>query len=313
MAREAQQALAARFRALHQGPHILVIGSVWDIPSAILFERAGFQALGTSSAGVAFSEGYPDGERIPRDAMLKAVARVVKSVRIPVSADLESGFGAAPQEVADTCSQLLATGVVGVNLEDATAASVAAGGLLELSHQVAKIRAVRSAARDFGVDLFINARTDTYWLLHGWDAQTLRAETIRRGKAYLEAGADGVFVPGVLAQGDIAALVKALDAPLNVLAIPGCPPVGTLARLGVRRVSQGSGPARACLALAQDIAHALLKEGNYEAFQRSAIPYSEANAIFDQASAVLAEGWMGADTSLVSSRPSPVVRPTDAT
>lgn len=276
---ERQQALAGLFRALHHGPETLVLGSVWDVASAVVFQRAGFAALGTSSAGVAFSEGYPDGEQISRDTMLMAVQRIVRCVQIPVSADMEAGFGATPEAVAETCLLLLETGAVGVNLEDSNADSIRKGTLTDFALQVEKIRVVRAKAQRFGVELFINARTDAHWL-NLWDEETRTAESIRRGQAYLHAGADGVFVPGVCDPNLIGALVGAFQGPLNVLATPGCPPVSVLRRLGVRRVSQGSGPSRACLALTMRIASELRELGTYAAFQQESVAYPKANALF---------------------------------
>jgi 2-methylisocitrate lyase-like PEP mutase family enzyme len=279
MDRAVQQERAERFRRLHAGPDVLVVGSAWDAGSAVVFERAGFAAIATSSAGMAFSLGYPDGERVPRDQMLAAIARVVRATPLPVSADIETGYGRTPAEVSATCRGVLEAGAIGVNLEDTT--GDAAHPLVEIERQAEKIRAVRAMADAFGVPLVVNARTDVYWLGIG-DGATRVAETVRRANAYRAAGADCLFVPGLLDCPTIARLACEIDGPLNVLASKGMPPVAELAALGVRRVSQGSGPARAALAVAQRVARELHGDGTYAAYSEDAVPYAEANRLFDR-------------------------------
>jgi 2-methylisocitrate lyase-like PEP mutase family enzyme len=259
-----------------------VIGSVWDVPSAVIFEQAGFSALGTSSAGIAYSEGLPDGEQIGLARMLAAVERIVARVNIPVSADMESGFGQTPDELAETVSALLETGAVGINVEDAPGGVLGADTLLDVDLQAEKIRAMRAASRRAGVDLFINARTDAYWL-GLWDEAERLHETLKRARAYLLAGADGIFVPGAIADKVIHALAAHIDGPLNILAMPGCPSVAELAALGVRRVSQGSGPVRAALALTRRIADELQQAGGYQQYQTNSMPYAQANRVFSTA------------------------------
>jgi 2-methylisocitrate lyase-like PEP mutase family enzyme len=278
MSHRAQRELAERFRRLHQGPDLLVVGSVWDAGSAVVFARAGFRALATSSAGVAFSLGYPDGQRIARGELLEAVARIARAVAIPVSADVESGFGGSPDEVADTCRAVLESGAIGVNLEDASGDDGAP--LIDAAEQAARLRAVRRMADQFGVPLVINARTDTYLVGYGDDA-TRFDETIRRLALYRAAGADCLFVPGVSDRDLIARLTRAIDGPLNILASVGTPPLAELRALGVRRVSQGSGPARAALSCTQRVARELLDRGTYETYTTDTLNYAEANALFD--------------------------------
>lgn len=257
-----------------------MIGSVWDIPSAVIFEQAGFSALGTSSAGIAYIEGLPDGEQIGRARMLTAVERIVARVNVPVSADMESGFGQTPDELAETVSALLETGAVGINIEDAPGGVLGADTLLDLDVQVEKIRAMRAAAQQAGIDLFINARTDSYWLSLGDETQRLH-ETLKRARAYLAAGADGIFVPGAITRPVISALTAGISGPLNILAMPQCPTVSELATLGVRRVSQGSGPVRAALALTRRIAEELQQSGSYQQYQTNSMSYAQANAVFN--------------------------------
>jgi 2-methylisocitrate lyase-like PEP mutase family enzyme len=272
-----QRKKAEAFRAMHQGPDILVLGSVWDVASAIVFERAGFRALGTSSAGIAYMRGYPDGEVISRGEMLEAVAEIASRVDIPVSADMETGYGQSPEDVAETCRLVLEAGAIGVNIEDTTGDPERP--LVDLALQCEKLRAVRRMGEAFGVPIVVNARTDGYWLKLWNDERRLR-ESIERCNAFREAGADCLFVPGATDPKVVAVLAREIRGPLNILASPGCPTVPELAAMGVRRVSQGSGPARAALKVAQDIADELLKHGTYKAYQSNTIPYAEANTLF---------------------------------
>jgi|688.fasta_scaffold41252_6 2-methylisocitrate lyase-like PEP mutase family enzyme len=267
---------ARRLHALHHAQALFIIGSVWDAASAVMFEQEGFQALGTSSAGIAYAHGLADGEVAPRKDMMAAIARIAHSVSIPVSADLESGYGASPDDVAETCRLAMEAGAVGVNLEDALPGATT---LTDLKRQCDIIRAVRLAADRCGIALFINARTDAFWLSL-WDAPRRLSESIARCQAYVDAGADGVFVPGALDPSTLSSLVRATTAPLNVLAMPGCPDIATLQALGVRRLSQGSGPARAMLGLARRIARELLDQGRYTSFHQGSIGYAQANALF---------------------------------
>jgi len=275
----AQRKKAERLRELHQGPRILVVGSVWDAASARIFELEGFAALATSSAGVAYSLGYPDGERLPPVEMIAAVGRIAAAVDVPVSADMEAGYGRSPEEAAASCRAVLDAGAVGVNLEDA--ASDAPGALVPAAAHAAKIAAVRATADAYGVPLVVNARTDVFLLKVGEERGRL-AEATARLRAYRDAGADCLFAPGVVDAATIRALVTGVGAPLNILATPGCPSVAELEALGVRRLSQGSGPARAALALTQRIARELARSGVYASFQRDAIPYPDANRLFER-------------------------------
>lgn len=272
-----QRRKAEAFRALHRGPDVLVLGSVWDVASAVVFERAGFKALGTSSAGIAYARGYPDGEVIARGEMLEAVAEIATRVSIPVSADMEAGYGHTPEDVAETCRLVLEAGAIGVNIEDTTGDPERP--LVDLALQCEKLRATRAMADAFGVPLVINARTDGFWLKL-WDDATRLRESIQRCNAYRESGADCLFVPGAVDAEVVRVLAREITGPLNILASPGCPSVSELARLGVRRVSEGSGPARAALKLAQAIAEELLQRGTYAAYHDAAVPYAEANAMF---------------------------------
>ena len=279
MDRAVQRERAERFRRLHAGPDVLVVGSAWDAGSAVVFERAGFAAIATSSAGVAFSLGYPDGERVPRDELVASIARIVRATSLPVSADVETGYGRTPREVSDTCRAVLEAGAIGVNLEDTTGDADAP--LVAPDLQAEKIRAVRAMADAFGVPLVVNARTDVYWLGIG-DPAARFAEAVRRTNLYRAAGADCLFVPGLLDRDTIARLVAAIEGPLNVLAGKGMPSVPGLGALGVRRVSQGSGPARAALAVVERVARELRSTGTYAAYTEDTVSYADANRLFDR-------------------------------
>jgi len=271
-----QQTRAETLRALHHGPSPLILPNAWDVVSARLFEEAGCRAIGTTSAGIAATLGYPDGERAPRDELLAVVDRIARAVAVPVTADIEAGYGDTPAEAARTARAVIAAGAVGLNLEDGTGDP--ARPLMDTASQVAKIRAVREAAVAAGLPLVLNARTDVYWLAVG-DADGRFAAAVERLRAYRAAGADCLFVPGVGDGETIGRLVRAVDGPFNVLAGAETPAIADLGRLGVRRVSVGSAPLRATLGLVRRIADELLRQGTYTRMTTDAIPYAEVNQL----------------------------------
>jgi 2-methylisocitrate lyase-like PEP mutase family enzyme len=262
--RESQSAKAESFRAMHHGPKILVLPNAWDVASARIFEDAGAAAIATTSAGVAFTLGYPDGERISREEMLGAVARIAAKVEVPVTADVEAGYGDRPEDAAQTAAGVIGAGAVGLNLEDAP--HQAQRPIVELPLQLEKIVAVREAAKALGVSLVINARTDIYLLQVG-APETRYAETVRRLAAYRDAGADCLFAPGLRDASTIARLVKELQHPVNILIGPGSPSIAELQKLGVARVSLGSSAMRATLGLARRIVQELQTTGTYKALE----------------------------------------------
>src|SRR3989454_10636930 len=225
---------AQDFLARHAGPRMLVLPNAWDVISARVIEEAGFPAIATSSAGVAWASGFPDGERISRGEMLAVVRRIAASVRIPVSADVEAGYGATPEAAAVTARGVIAAGAIGLNLEDGTNQ----GPLLDLTLQVARIRAVREAGGAARVPLVINARTDAFEVKQ-WSPAERFAAAVRRANAYRGAGADCLFVPHVSDADTIGRLAREITGPLNVIAGPPAPPLEELERLGVRRASLG--------------------------------------------------------------------------
>ena len=271
-----QIAKAKLFQQLHLGPQLLVIANAWDAASARVFEHAGIHAVGTGSAGIAFSHGYPDNERIPRDVILGATREIVNAVKVPVTADILTGLGNTIKEVVATVTEIIAIGAVGINIEDGTDD----GHLIDLTQQVEKIRAVCSAVKAAGVPIVVNARTDSFWLKLGDAKENLRA-SIERANRYREAGADCLFVPAVTDRATIKTLVQQIDGPINILTVPGCPPIAELQQLGVRRVSEGSGPMRATMMLTRRIAEELQRTGTYTRFHDDAISYAEANKLFE--------------------------------
>jgi 2-methylisocitrate lyase-like PEP mutase family enzyme len=234
--------VVTEFADLHAGPRPLVLPNAWDVPTALAFAAAGYRAVGTTSLGVSASHGVPDGGQATREWNL-ALARSLARLPVLLSIDSEDGYSDDPAEVAAYVAELTALGIVGINLEDSTA-----GLLVEPDAFAAKAAAVKRTAPD----LFLNARVDTYWF-HQDD--TLE-KTLARATAYLEAGADGIFVPGVSDPDLIRAITGALPAPVNVLPVSGLS-VSDLAALGVRRVSSGSLPYRAALTAAVEAAGAV--------------------------------------------------------
>ncbi len=267
---------AVTLAKLHTNGPLLVLPNAWDAGSARIFVEAGFPALATTSAGIAFSLGYPDGERISRSEMLAAVARITQRVTVPVTADMEAGFGRTPDAIAETVRGVLAAGAVGMNLEDSVDER-----LLDFDLAVARVRAAREAATaaGVGVPLVLNARTDAF---HRGTLPPDRqfAEAVRRGNAYRQAGADCVFVPFVGDSETIERLVKEIDAPLNILGAPDAPTLTALEALGVRRVTFGSAPMRATLGLVRRMAREWKDKGTYGTLAAYGIPYAELQQLF---------------------------------
>ena len=266
-----------RFLELHGGPKILVLANAWDVASARIFEEAGFPAIGTSSAGVAFTLGHPDGEKISREEMVASVRRIAQGVDVPVTADVEAGFGSTPEEVAETARAVIAAGAVGMNLEDGVEEKLEY--LADLNRQLETIHAVLEAAAGAGVPFVLNARTDIF--LNGiGPAETRLQRTIERLNAYRAAGAQSLFAPGVKDKETIAQLARGVAGPLNILATAGTPPVAELQQIGVARVSVGSGPMRATLAFLSRLAKQLHDDGAFTLMTEGTIPYADVNRLF---------------------------------
>jgi 2-methylisocitrate lyase-like PEP mutase family enzyme len=274
MDQNTQKSRALRFLRLHKGPHILVLPNAWDVASARIFAQAGFRAIGTTSAGIAYSLGYPDRQRIPPGEMIAVVRRIAAAVELPVTADMEAGYGESPEQVAETARAVVAAGAAGMNLEDSSDGAT----LFDVARQVERIRAAIEAAEEAGAALVINARTDVYGVQVG-ESTGRYDEALRRLAAYRDAGAGCLFLPGVQDPNIIARMVRDLGAPLNILATTGTPGTQDLENMGVARVSVGSGPMRACLGLTRRIARELLERGTYTAITEGAVPYAEVNRL----------------------------------
>ena len=257
MDRARQAELANSFLARHRAPPVLLLPNVWDALSARLFVAAGFDAVATTSAGVAWALGYPDGEIAPWPEVVAATARIVRSARAPVTADIEAGYGATPAEVGAHVAEIIQAGVAGINLEDGLH-----GPIRDTEDAAARLRAAREAARKEGVPIVLNARCDIFHLQHG-EESTRFAATVERCKTYLAAGADCVY-PFGLRDPAIAAFVKAVGAPVNITGRPGMPDAAALERIGVARITIASAPTLVTMSAIQKLAAELRATGGFE-------------------------------------------------
>jgi 2-methylisocitrate lyase-like PEP mutase family enzyme len=271
---QAQALKAEQLRKLHRGPRMLVLPNAWDVISARIVEELGFPAIATTSAGIAATLGYPDGQKISREEMLDVVARIAKAVHVPVTADVEAGYGVTIDDMTQTVKAVVAAGAVGMNLEDVTASDE--DSQVDLALQVEKIRAIRRATESLGVPLVLNARTDIYLIPIG-PVETRLDRTVERLRAYREAGADCLFAPGLKDPDTIAKLVRAVNGPLNILLMPGMPTLRELENMGVARASAGSGVMRATLGLTRRVAKEMLEAGTYTSMLEGTVPFAEVN------------------------------------
>jgi 2-methylisocitrate lyase-like PEP mutase family enzyme len=266
---------ALHFRSLHVPGQPVTLPNAWDVGTARIVEDAGAAAVATTSAGMSWSLGVPDGDHLQWERALEVIARIAAAVEVPVTADIESGYASSPQGVARTITAVLDAGVVGVNLEDSLRTGPAV--LRDVDDQCQRIAAARGAADSAGVPLFINARVDTHRLaLHDVEAWLL--ETLTRARAYADAGADGVFVLGALDSARVCSLVAGVDAPVNVLTGPGHLSVAELASLGVARVSAGSSIAEASYGLVARAVNDLLSQGT-SSILREGMAYGSMNSL----------------------------------
>jgi 2-methylisocitrate lyase-like PEP mutase family enzyme len=304
---------ASRLLELHHASQPLVLINAWDAASAAMVAHCGLPAVATSSAALANALGFADGQYLPWEQMLEAVARICRVVKVPVTADIESGFAADVKGLETSITQIIHAGAVGVNLEDVMPANAAfktdsakqaeanvrhGSPLFPVAEQIARIQAARRAAQTAGIHLVINARTDAYWQAGVEPAETMR-NTLERGKAYLQAGADCIFIPGLRKPDHIKTVIDHLSspdqrsgdvrdvhqeavhrvAPVNILAGPGVPSIPELAKLGVKRVSYGSGPHRAAMGLLRRMAEEAKTLGTFKALTEGAVPYEEINGL----------------------------------
>jgi 2-methylisocitrate lyase-like PEP mutase family enzyme len=256
-----QAAKAEAFRALHRGPRLLLMANAWDAVSARIFEAEGFAAVATTSGGVSWAIGYPDGEAAPWDEVVEQTARIARAVAVPVTADIEAGFGATPEAVSRSIADIIRAGVVGVNLEDGLPGPTP---MRTVDDAVARIRAAREAARAAGVPIVINARTDLYIKNIGDEASRFD-EAVARGRAYLAAGADCFYPITLRDSGTIGRLVQALKAPVNINVRAGWPSVAELEALGVARVTTATQITLMALATTRQIAREIKTTGRFDA------------------------------------------------
>jgi 2-methylisocitrate lyase-like PEP mutase family enzyme len=270
----------AHFARIHTDAGIVVLPNAWDAGSAIMMAEAGFRAIATTSAGIAFAMGLPDGQHVSRDAMLDHVARIVAAVPVPVTADLEAGYGPAAEDVEATVRGALRAGVVGCNIEDATGNPEKP--LFEIEQACDRIRAGSEVARRANQPFVLNARTDPFLVRRGADAAANFAEAVRRANAYREAGADCLFVPGPMDADTIGKLVREIDGPLNVLGARGGSAsalgIADLERLGVKRVSVGGSLSVAVLAFVRQTMQELRERGTF-GYAQAALSNATVNAL----------------------------------
>ena len=270
----AQAEKAQLLRSLHRPGRPLVLFNVWDAASARIVEELGYPALATGSAAVAWTQGFPDGECISRDGMLQVVKRIADSVKVPVSADLEGAYGKSVQDAQATARGAIEAGAAGLNFEDASG-----NELLDVDLQCERIAAMKEVGRQLGVPLVINARTDAFLHAANTDAESQFEEAIRRGNAFLQAGADSVFVVGVSDEDGISRLTLQISGPVNIFATASTPPVARLAELNVARVSIGPSGLAHALAQVRRAAQHLRDEGTFE-FASDRISGDELDALF---------------------------------
>ncbi len=266
---------AEAFRALHHRRRALVLPNAWDVPSARVFEDAGFPAIATSSAGLMVSLGYRDGEEMPRQELVGAVGRIASKLSVPLSADVVAGYGPTPRAVTATVRMVLAAGAVGVNVEDRDPSG---NRLFPEAVQVRKLRAIRRLGESMKMPLVINARTDALRFGTGDNGERLR-EAIRRSIAYRDAGADCVYPMGLSDSESISRFVEALRCPVNVMVRKGLPPVAQLEELGVKRVSFGPSASYAALGLLKRASEEVLTHGTYTTLLDGAISFDELNQL----------------------------------
>jgi 2-methylisocitrate lyase-like PEP mutase family enzyme len=255
-----QAAKAVAFRALHRGPRALVMANAWDAMTARMFEAEGFPAVATTSGGVAGALGFRDGEGAPWDEVVGQTMRVARAVAVPVTADIEGGFGATPEEVGRNIGEIIAAGAVGVNLEDSIPGQ---GGMRAMKDAAARVRAAREAANRAGVPIVINARVDLF-IRHVGEGEAQLAAAIERGRAYLAAGADCIYPIGLSDQPTIKRLVDALTCPININVRAGHPTVEALEALGVRRITTATSLAMLALSVVRDAVRDIRANGRFD-------------------------------------------------
>lgn len=280
-----QKEKAEKFLKFHHDKEILVLLNSWDAGSSKLVEASGFKAIATTSMGIAASMGYPDCQIIQLSEMIGVATEIVNAVQVPVTVDFEAGYGNNLDEIIESVKKIIATGIVGINIEDSLDLSP---DLIDEMEFCERISAIRSLSDSLGFHLVINARTDAFYTKSGSTQEKL-SESIRRGNKYREAGADCIFVQPVSDREIIATLVKEINSPINILANPGIgggilpPSVKELQDLGVARLSLGSGLMKATLALMKKVADELSEKGTYEILMNTLTPLTESALAYKMA------------------------------
>lgn len=266
------------FKELHQQSSTFVLPNAWDASSAKVFQESGFKAIGTTSAGIAMSLGYLDGENLPFEKMLEVIKMIVDSVNVPVSADIEAGYGESVEEVVENVRKIILAGAVGINLEDGTGNPD--NPILDASLHAQKIAAIKELSQSMNRPLFVNARTDLYWLNIG-DSEYQLHSAIDRAKAYQQAGADCIFIPGVTNLDTIEKLRQEISAPMNLLVGPNMPTLNQLSEIGIERVSTGSAPFRSTITLLRKISQNAINHGHFHQLTDDVITYSDVTKLLN--------------------------------
>jgi 2-methylisocitrate lyase-like PEP mutase family enzyme len=279
-----QKEKAERFLKFHQDKEILVLLNSWDIGSSKIIEASGYKAIATTSMGIAASLGYPDCQVIKLSEMIEAITGIVNGVQVPVTVDIEAGYGNNLNEIIDSVKKIIATGIVGINIEDSIDLNP---NLIDEMEFCERLSAIRALSDSLGFHLVINARTDSFYTSSGSTREKL-SESIKRGNKYREAGADCIFIQPVWEKETIATLVKEINAPINILANPkvgvGLPPsVSELQDLGVARLSLGSSLMKATLALIKKVADELSEKGTYKILSDALTPFPDAAMAYQMA------------------------------
>ena len=262
--------LADNFHSLHEQKDILILPNAWDAGSARVIEDAGAKAIATSSAGAAWALGFTDGDVLPPRLLADLTAHIADAISIPLSVDFEGGYTKNPQEVGENLKPIIDAGAVGINIEDGE-------GTPELLAE--KIEKARKTAEKLGVNVFINARTDVYLAEIG-APESRAAETIERAARYREAGANGIFVPGLSEASDIKVIVPEIRMPLNVMAVPDLPDAKELKKLGVRRLSAGTGIPQSIWNRVAELAKGFLGTGDSRPMFESSMSYGKLQKLF---------------------------------
>lgn len=269
--------LAKKFKQMHNKDKMLLLPNAWNGGSAKVFEKQGFEAVATTSAGIAYSKGYPDGEMISFEDLLRVIKEIINVINVPFSVDIERGYSNTIEEIKDNVKKIIETGAVGINIEDGHASEKPYLDDLEL--QIKKIKAITELKEDMGIPFVINARTCLYWLEIGDESQRLKT-AIERGNAFSDAGADCIFVPGALSEETVKQLVNGINAPINIIANSTFNDFDRLSEIGVKRLSIGSGAVRTMFAKLVDIAKDMNKEKNINTMLAHEYSYDKVNAFF---------------------------------